>query len=313
MANPDYDAILSTTLENHRSQLVDNVFSARPLAFFLKQAGQIRMVGGGTKIVTPLIYARNSTAKPYRMYDTLDTTPQDGISAAEYNWGQFSASITIAGLEEAVNSGEEQVIDLLEAKVMQAEESITEVFDEMFLDNKATSQNVKEWNGLGHLVAQNSNPVGGINPSTNNWWKSHIDSTSAKLTVKKMRTAYHTVSVGNDKPNLILTTQAGYELYEEEMYGKLQYTDTRARDAGFTNLLYSAAPVVMDNNVSAGHMYMLNTKYLRLVGHKDVWFKPTPFIRPSNQDARYAQILAYGNLTVSNRARQAVITAFTTS
>lgn len=310
MANPDYDAILSTTLENHRSQLVDNVFTARPLAFFLKQAGQIRMVGGGTKIVSPLVYGLNSTAKTYRMYDTLDTSPQDGISAAEFDWGQISVSITIAGLEEAVNSGEEQVIDLLEAKVMVAEESLTEVLDAMFLDNKATSQVEKDWNGIGHLIAQNSDPVGGIDPTTNAWWRSHIDAVSAPLTVKKMRTAYHTVSVGNDKPNLILTTQAGYEVYEEEMYGKLQYTDTKARDAGFTNIMYYSAPVVIDDNVPANHMYMLNTKYLRLVGHKDVWFKPTPFTRPSNQDARYAQILAYGNLTISNRARQAAITNF---
>jgi hypothetical protein len=58
-------------------------------------------------------------------------------------------------------------------------------------------------------------------------------------------------------------------------------------------------------------MFFLNTKYLRLVGHSDNWFKPTPFVRPNNQDARYAQILCYGELTISNRARQGVLTAKT--
>jgi hypothetical protein len=58
-------------------------------------------------------------------------------------------------------------------------------------------------------------------------------------------------------------------------------------------------------------MYFLNTKYLRLVGHSDNWFRPTPFVRPNDRDARYAQILLYGNLTVSNRNRQGVLTGKT--
>lgn len=62
MSNPNFDDILATTLKNYLPKLVDNVFSARPLVFFLKQAGQIRPVGGGATIVLPLIHALNSTA-----------------------------------------------------------------------------------------------------------------------------------------------------------------------------------------------------------------------------------------------------------
>jgi hypothetical protein len=35
---------------------------------------------------------------------------------------------------------------------------------------------------------------------------------------------------------------------------------------------------------------------LKLKVHTDVWFKPTPFEKPHGQDARYSQILSYGNL-----------------
>jgi hypothetical protein len=34
-------------------------------------------------------------------------------------------------------------------------------------------------------------------------------------------------------------------------------------------------------------------------------------VRPNDRDARYAQILLYGNLTVSNRNRQGVLTGKT--
>jgi hypothetical protein len=55
----------------------------------------------------------------------------------------------------------------------------------------------------------------------------------------------------------------------------------------------------------------LNSKYIKLVGHSDKWFAQTDFVRPENQDARFALIMCYGNLVVSNRAKQGKLTAKT--
>lgn len=310
VANANYDVILSTTLKNYLPRLEDNIFTARPLVFFLKQADQIRQIAGGAKIVLPLIHALNGTAGSYSQYDTLSTTPQEGISAAEYDWKQYSVSIAISGFEEAVNSGEEQVIDLLEAKTMQAEETILEQWDAMFLGD-GTGNGGKDWLGLGNLVGQNATSVGGIDPSTDAFWQSNINSTAEVLSISRMTNMYNTTAVGNDKPNVILTEQGLYEKYESLLQPALRYSDTKTADAGFQNLLFKGAPVTYDDNVTAGQMFFLNTKYLRLVGHKDVWFKPTPFVRPTNQDARYAQILCMGNLTVSNRKRQGFLSGKT--
>ena len=59
-----------------------------------------------------------------------------------------------------------------------------------------------------------------------------------------------------------------------------------------------------DSACTAGELMFLNTKYLRLVAHTETWFQPTPFVRPTNQDAVFSQLLSYGELTCSNRARQ---------
>lgn len=310
MANPNFDAIVATTLKNYLPKLEDNVFSARPLVFFLKQAGQIRPIGGGTNIVLPLIYAQNSTAGSFSGYDVLPTTPQDGMSAAEYNWKQYAVSIAISGREEAMNNSEEEIIDLLEAKVMQAEETVLEEMDQMFFAD-GTGNGGKDWNGLDNLVAQNATSVGGIDPSTNSYWQSNIDTTAEVLTKAKMETFYNNATVGNDKPNVILTTQTLYEKYNSLLQDNIRYTDTRTADAGFENLMFHGAPVTYDTYCQSGRMYMLNSKYIRLVGHKDVWFKPTPFQRPPDQDARYSQILVMGELTISNRKRHSVLTAKT--
>jgi len=311
MSNPNFDALLSTTLANYRDQLTDNIFTARPLTYFLQDKGRIRMLNGGTKIVEPLIYAESSTVKSYSGYDSISLTAQTGITAAEYDWKQYAASIAISGIEEAKNNGEQEIINLLEAKIMQAEESMREGFNRMFYAD-GTGNSSKDWNGLGNIV-EASGTVGGINRATigNEYWRSYEENTATALTLAQLSTGYNSVSVGNDHPDMVLTTQTLFEKYEALLQPNLRYTDTRTADAGFQNLLFKAAPVVYDEHCTAGVVYFLNSKYLTLVGHSGKWFSQTEFVRPEDLDARYALIMCYGNLTCRNAAKQGKLTAKT--
>ena len=311
MSNPNFDALLSTTLANYRDKLTDNVFTARPLTYWLSDKSRIQTESGGTKIVEQLIYGQNSTVASYSGYETLSLTPQDGISAAEYDWKQYGASIAISGIEEAKNNGEHAIINLLEAKIMQAEESLREGFNQMFFAD-GTGNSGKNWNGLGNLV-ESGNTVGGINSATagNEYWRSYEDNTAGALTLLQMATAYNSTSVGNDHPDVILTTQTLFEKYESLLQPQLRYTDTKTAEAGFQNLLFKGAPIMYDTHCTAGVMYFLNSKYIKLVGHSDKWFAQTDFVRPENQDARFALIMCYGNLVVSNRKKQGKLTAKT--
>ena len=311
MSNPNFDALLSTTLANYRDQLTDNVFTARPLTFFLQDKGRIRMLNGGTKIVEPLIYGTSTTVASYSGYDSLSLTPQAGITAAEYDWKQYASTIAISGIEKAKNNGEQEIINLLEAKIMQAEESMREGFNTMFFGD-GTGNSGKDWNGLGNIV-EASGTVGGINRATggNEYWQSYEENSVAALSLAQMATAYNTVSVGNDHPDMVLTTQTLFEKYEALLVPQLRFTDTKTADAGFQNLLYKAAPVTYDVHCPSGTMFFLNSKYLTLVGHSGKWFAQTSFVQPENVDARYALILCYGNLTCRNAKKQGKLTAKT--
>ena len=308
-ANSNFDNLLTTTLANYRKTLTDNVFTARPLTYTLMEKGRIRMLNGGTKIVEPLIYGLNDTVGSYSGYDSIALTPQTGISAAEFEWRQYAASISISGIEEAKNNGDAEIINLLEAKIMQAEESMREGYNTMFFGD-GTGNSSKDWNGLGNLV-ESGNTVGGIDSNTYTWWKSYEENTSTALTLAQMATAYNSVSVGNDHPDTLLTTQTLFEKYEALLQPNLRYTDTKTADAGFQNLLFKAAPVMYDTGCTAGVFYFLNSKYITLVGHSDKWFSQTAFVSPEDTDARYALIMCYGNLTVRNRAKQGKLTAKT--
>ena len=88
------------------------------------------------------------------------------------------------------------------------------------------------------------------------------------------------------------------------------------------NLLYRGAPVTWDVAVDnssflsgytydSGPVYFLNSKHLWIARHSQKWFTNTSFQRPTNQDARYAQILCYGNLVTNSRRRLGKITGAT--
>jgi hypothetical protein len=278
------------------------------LFYALTNGQTIRRVSGGAKIIVPIIYGTNSTAASYSGTDTIDVTAQTGISAAEYDWKQYAATVTISGIEEAKNNGEAAIIDLLEGKIFQTQETIIENMNTMFWAD-GTGNSSKDWNGLALIVGGTGVSLGGIDPlgAGNSWWKSSEVDESGALTQLTMANMYNTVSVGNDQPTIIITTQTLYEKYESLLEGQIRYTDTDVADGGFQNLLFKGAPVTFDGACSTGQMLFLNTKYLQLVAHSDVWFKPTPFVRPTNQDAVFSQLLVYGNLTCSNRARQGLI------
>jgi hypothetical protein len=307
--NVNFDQILTTTLENRQATLVDVVFTARPLAYWLKD--NIELKSGGTKIVTELMYGQNTTAGSYSGSDILNTAEQDGITAAEWEWKQYAVSITITGFDELRNNGEEAVIDLLEAKVEQAEQTIIEKMDEMFITSDGTGNSGKDWLGLKALVANSANTVGNINSSTYSWWANYHEGSAGALTVAAMGTAYNTVSEGNDQPGFILTTQTLYEKYESLLQPNIRYESTEMADAGFISLMFKKAPVMFDRYVPTGYMYFLNPRYLKLIGHRDRWFKPTKFKEPVNQDIRVAQIYLMGQMICTNRKRQGLLTGRT--
>ena len=309
--NSNFDAILSTTLQNYRPTLVDNIFTATVLLDHLNSKGRVVMEEGGTSIVEPLVYAANDTAGSYSGYDAIDLTPQEGISAANYNWKQMAASIAISGIEEAQNRGTEAIIKLLNAKIMQTEESIKESLNDMLYAN-SVGNGGKDFQGLGFIIDA-SNTVGGIDASTNTWWRSYEENTAVALTQLQMATAYNTASRGSDVPDMIVTTQTLFEKYESLLTAQVRYQDVTKANSGFQNLMFKQTPVVFDVSCTAGNMFFMNSKYLKLTGMNGHWFNTTEFQKGTvaGVDARYALILSFGELTCSNRARQAKLTAKT--
>ena len=315
--NTNYDEILSTSLANYRKSLEDNVFLANPLFYWLYEKKRRKDVDGGTKIVIPLMYGKNTTVKSYSKYDVLDVTPQGGITAAEYPWKQIAGSVIIAGLEERQNSAEAQIVDLLEAKILQCEESFREKLDEMAFSDGSGNEG-KDILGLKALIPISplTGTVGGIDRATvgNEWWRNKYDATgyttwggASDTAIKAMRSMYNNCSKGNIHTDLILTTKDVYGLYEGACVLNERFTDSKVADAGFENIKFKGATIMFDEYCTATYMYFLNSKYLQWIIDSQINFKNTPFQKPVDQDCKVSQILLMCELVISNAQRHGIL------
>jgi hypothetical protein len=104
-----------------------------------------------------------------------------------------------------------------------------------------------------------------------------------------------------------------FEKYESLLTANVRYQDVTKANLGFQNLMFKQTPVVFDVSCPTGTMFFMNSKYLKLTGMNGHWFNTTDFQKGTvaGVDARYALILSFGELTCSNRARQAKLTAKT--
>ena len=330
------DNISTTTLQLIRKRMADNVFKANPLAAWLLMSGRVETASGGKRIDEPLIYDTNNTVQAYRGYDRLNVSPTEELTLAQFTWRQAAASVSLSGLEYDVeNAGEAQVFDLLKAKIKVADMSMRQWLAEKLMANATTKDSVKDFLGLDELIEDvagaSQSTVGGINRAVETWWRSQYLATSP-LSVsttelaRNMRTFYNTCTKQLGQPDLILTDQVLFERYENDNVDKLRMTDTKLMDVGFQNLKFKNATMMWDENIQDGTgitsgvgtphtsaagnthlMYFINSNYMRIVLHPRRNFVMTPFVVPYDQDAKVAQILLAGNMTINNSRFQGVM------
>ncbi len=332
----NYDAVLSTTLFNYRRTIEDAISTANAFLFYLMkrtQGGYQKLTDIGDRMAMPLMYELGN-ADSYSGYDVLDVTPADGITMAFFNWAQAAVPISISGLEEKKNRGEEKIISLLEAKTKQAELGLQQFFNQKMLQGSGGSAistpYVSAFNGsvfvdpLALQVAYDptaSKTIGNINQLTNPWWQNQTLDFSTYTTftgfLKGLRKLRNNCSKGpGGPPDLHLVTQGTEELYEASLAAAHRNPSYQVADIPFDNVAFFGKPVTWDEYVpdfkngtvtqTKGSWVMLNTKFWGVRVDAETNFAPTKFVKPENQDARTAHVLWLGALGVSNRRKQGV-------
>ena len=134
------------------------------------------------------------------------------------------------------------------------------------------------------------------------------DSTNASYIHTLFKTAWAACKHLGEKPNLIVTSQDVFDVYEGSLQVNARYPmTTRGKfmaDAGFDTVEFRGIPVVVDDFCAASTSsacYFLNTKYVPLFYHPQNNFRLTPWKVPTNADGRIAQLYFSGQLGLTNR------------
>lgn len=310
MAFPNVTDIVATTMEKRSKKVRDQVRKNNALLTWIKESGNERPFSGGTLIYEELAFAENGNAGWYSGYDMLPVAAQDMLSAAQYDIKQAAAPCVMSGLDDLRNSGPEQMIDLMEARLKVTESTMLNLIAAAVYSD-GTGAGGKQLVGLDAMVpvTPTSGTYGGIDRGTWTFWRSKSTTAGSALTSATVQGAMNTMWAslvrGSDRPNLILMDDQFWGIYMASLQPQQRFTNPAKANLGFPSIAFMDADVVLDGGIggfaTAKTCYFLNTKYVHFRPHSRRNMVPlSPNRRFAvNQDAE-VQILAFaGNMTCS--------------
>ena len=317
MAIANIGDIAATTLRNRSKIAANNVENNNALLRRLNERGQNRPFPGGRTILQELDFAENTTYKRYSGYEILDVSQSRVHDAAEFAIKQAAVAVTISGLEEIQNAGEEQVIDLLEGRILNGERTFG---NNMSIDiySDGTADGGKQVGGLQLLVADApaTGVVGGIDRANWPFWRNQTQGgvTGAANIQTNMNALYLATARGPDMVDLIVADNNYYTFYWESLQAIQRINQPNQGQAGFMTLKFKDADVMYDGGIGgaapANHMYFLNTDYIFYRPHSQRNMVPlNPDRYATNQDAMVKLIGWAGNMTLSGAKFQGVLIA----
>jgi len=337
--NLTMDTLLTMTVNNYydKGVIQDAVFESNPTVKTMRGNGFRKEISGGAKVQVNLMYGKNDTIVPFSRYEQFSVAPQEGFTPAFYGLKQYPGTVSIDGFSEFQNSGKAALVKMLREKVEQMTMSFAERLNEdlwdiegLTLATGVTNTNGKAINSIPLLVQKDSDTetsiVGEIEQTANAHWQNRYKEASTTSSFKtftsEWRNLANTCGRGSGgMPDLYISDQTTFELYEAGMDDKTRYQSSEDASIGFENINFKGGKLFWDINVpdvanvangdgedlTAGSIFALNSKYMNLCIGKGHDFAPLGFQRPADQDARVGAWVFYGQLITSNRRKHGVL------
>ena len=287
------EAVTSVTRSYIVPKVFDTISKGSPVLMKLLQNAKAWKTGVDYKVI--IKYQDSTNGGNTGIADRLDTDRQNVRTTMTFTPKMAYKPIVIANIEQTLNQGDEQVIDLLEAEFDSQAQSLMQVM----ATNLWTGTGVgNSWDSIYNAADDGTNfaTYGSLSRTTYTSLKGYYLAAAGALTLAKMATAYDAVSIGNDTPDIIATTKALWSTYESLLqptvragytqngypkmnaFGMVSTTAAMAGQAGFDVLFFRGTPVVRDEQIPSGKMFFINTNYfgfkgINISGLKQVNFK----------------------------------------
>ena len=291
--NPDYDPVISTTLENYGETLYDAITENNALLRLLRETrrlGFFSSTDGGAAWLCPLKYNDGtSTVSRVAGWDPFDTRPTEGITAARFPMSIYINAFLMSGEEDLKNSGKEQVFKLWEALMENAEAELANTIDDdLYSDGQAYGG--KQLDGLQALIPDNPNTgtVGGINRAlaANAFYRPKMvsgtgmsSSNVVGFVNQLMVQSQRMIRAKNGIGRVYLAGNDAYRYFLESTQGNQRFIEgSRMAAMGFDSLRYGASEFVLGggqgSELGAKRIYQIDPYGLKFLVHRRLNFRP---------------------------------------
>jgi hypothetical protein len=318
------DNLYTTTWQNMKSKVADNIFDATPFWFWLKEQGGLESEEGGRFLTEPLRYASSDNVKFVQKGDTVDLTDKEFLTAANYDWRYLVDSIVRFGIDDQQNRGKNQILSLMRAKLDNSQDSLVDRMETQLFQGASDEAGIG-FHGLEDIVPADPTvtgaTLGGIDPSVQTWWRNQTTDLTgisfAASGVSNMSNMNNKCMNNRmmDRPDVIVCGQTAYETYLEETITQKRIMNKTLGDASFEAVEFEGLPMIWspseDSTSALGtgvRMYFLNTRFLKFRYDPQMFFDMTEWKAIPNQvQDRVAQVITAGNLVTGRRRVHGVI------
>lgn len=315
-ANPNWGEVMTSTLAHRRKKIADAVSKNNVAISELRSRGRYRTIGGGRTISQPIMVGEeNANFQYYSGREALNVAGQEVLTSAEFPWKQYACAVSMSGYEMLINDGAERIINVMGQRIEHCEKTIA---NQMHLatHGDGTGSGGKAFAGFALYVSHAAGAtVGGIPSATYTWWdnkRSILGGAPTKDTIyPAMLNLMLQLLRGQDRPNLILSDNSYYSLYNQSLQAQQRFMSERLARGGFMNIMFENVPVVADGG-QGGYaptgMKFLNLSTIEMLMHRKrnnvVLGGPR---RPLTEDSDTAIIAGMGNLVIENRMLNGVL------
>lgn len=275
-------AVTSVTRETIVPSVSDTALSGNVLV--LRTLGNGRSWSSGYRYDIPIKYAKSTAGGIVGLGGTLDTDRAETRTKMQFKPQRIHKPVVIDDIEEAVNQGDERVIDVLTAEMESIAQDLADDVGGYLYAGTGTSSSFDSLLNASDDTTNYAN-YGQLARSTYATLNGQYDASIGVLAASDMSTMYDSVEIGSVGPTVIATTKSIWSAYEGlltptvragyQTGGFPQVTRTgtvpsknalSGGDIGFTALWYRATPFVKDDKCTAQKMFFIPEKHFFWAG-----------------------------------------------
>lgn len=322
-----------------RAEAIDNILDATVVWAALKGAGCMTPQTGG-RLITRTISYDYQTAVAVQKGTLLPMGEKETQTMARWTPRYIASHVQRSLVDDQQNAGEFQIKSYVAERLQSSRDGMEQKLEARAMAAVVTDESGNEIQGLKDIIppyaSAKTGTYGGIArpatyadsgngvyvPATGNtfWGAKYLQvSNPENNLLEYMKKLYNSIHNNQVAPNLLVTTQDWFEIYET--YGLdisqiIKDESTRLVDLGFEVLRFKGKPLIWTPNAKDGSndtMRFLTTDFMEIVYDPSYWFEMTDFKSIPNQFERIAHIIATANIIATQLRRFGMLTEETIS